>query len=279
MRLQYCQRPGGRLLGFEEFGNFGGKPVFYFHGWPASRLEARLLDNIRVRLIAIDRPGYGKSHPSAGRTLLDWAEDVRAVADLLEISSFHIAGLSGGGPYALSCAFAMPERVKSIALVCSVPPLKEMDRLSVDLTLLRWLGQNQALASPLFSAARNLLLRRVFPMDLIARLSLPVADKACFTRDVARGLAEAWREGLKDSVAGALSDAHLYCKDWGFSINAIKVPAVIWQGSDDKIVPAASVAAFTGMPHKTLHLMDQEGHYSLPLRHGPKILETLIATE
>ncbi len=30
----------GRTLGFAEYGDPKGKPLFYFHGWPASRLGA-----------------------------------------------------------------------------------------------------------------------------------------------------------------------------------------------------------------------------------------------
>lgn len=32
----------GRLLGYAEYGDLDGKPVFFFHGWPGSRLQARL---------------------------------------------------------------------------------------------------------------------------------------------------------------------------------------------------------------------------------------------
>ena len=32
----------GRALSFAEFGDPSGKPVFYFHGFPGSRIEASL---------------------------------------------------------------------------------------------------------------------------------------------------------------------------------------------------------------------------------------------
>ena len=59
----------GRLLGYAVYGDPEGQPVFYFHGFPGSRLEAQLADGVAarlgVRLIAlIDRAlGFRISSP------------------------------------------------------------------------------------------------------------------------------------------------------------------------------------------------------------------------
>ncbi len=74
-----------RRLAFAEYGDPDGAPVFLFHGLPGSRLSWGLLpDNpfpSGMRIIAPDRPGYGKSDPKPGRTQLDWANDVAELAD------------------------------------------------------------------------------------------------------------------------------------------------------------------------------------------------------
>ena len=61
----------GRALGYAEFGNPSGVPVFFFHGFPASRLEGIVLDAtaraVGARLIAPDRPGFGISDHKRGR--------------------------------------------------------------------------------------------------------------------------------------------------------------------------------------------------------------------
>lgn len=55
--------PDGRTLAYLEVGAAEGRPVFYFHGGPDSRLEVLVFDDasrdLGIRLIAIDRPGYG----------------------------------------------------------------------------------------------------------------------------------------------------------------------------------------------------------------------------
>src|SRR5262249_37258319 len=94
----------GRRLAFCEYGAPQGKPVFSFPGWPGSRLEARLAAptarRFNARLIAVDRPGFGRSDFKKRRTLVDWPGDVAKLADALGLDRFSIAGVSGGGPYA-----------------------------------------------------------------------------------------------------------------------------------------------------------------------------------
>ena len=96
--------PDGRMMAIAEYGDPAGLPVLYFHGFPACRLEAGLIGDLPVRLLALDRPGYGGSTPKPGRTLLDWPQDVAHVADQLGLDTLHLVGLSGGGPYAAVCA-------------------------------------------------------------------------------------------------------------------------------------------------------------------------------
>src|SRR5215469_10466634 len=75
----------GRTLACLELGDPAGPPVLYFHGFPGSRLEARVAaeaaTRLGVRLLAVDRPGFGQSTFQAGRTVRSWAADVAALAD------------------------------------------------------------------------------------------------------------------------------------------------------------------------------------------------------
>jgi pimeloyl-ACP methyl ester carboxylesterase len=57
--------PDGRKLGYNEYGQPDGLPVFYFHGTPSACVEWELFGNeeltgrLNMRLIAVDRPGMG----------------------------------------------------------------------------------------------------------------------------------------------------------------------------------------------------------------------------
>lgn len=118
--------PDGRRLAYAEYGDANGRAVFLFHGLPGSRLSWGLLPGDPIpaglRIIAPDRPGYGRSDSKPHRTLLDWAEDVEQLADGLGIAEFAIVGVSGGGPGALACAWKIPNRVTSVGIVSSPAP-------------------------------------------------------------------------------------------------------------------------------------------------------------
>ena len=103
--------PDGRSLGYAAYGDPQGKPLFFFHGFPSSRLEAQFTEGVAgrlgARIIAIDRPGFGRSDFKKERRIRDWPDDVLALADALGIDRFAVLGVSGGGPYAAACAHVL----------------------------------------------------------------------------------------------------------------------------------------------------------------------------
>jgi pimeloyl-ACP methyl ester carboxylesterase len=118
----------GRLLGYAEYGAPEGKPVFYCHGFPSSRLDWPIFDSdaiatrLNARIIAADRPGTGLSDFKSGRQILDWPDDVIELADALQVDRFAMLGISGGGPYAEACALKIPRRLTATAIVCGMGP-------------------------------------------------------------------------------------------------------------------------------------------------------------
>ena len=117
----------GRVLGVAEFGVADGAPLFYFHGFPGSRVEATLAEpaarELGLRVIAIDRPGFGRSDYLARRTIGDWPDDVAAVAERLGLERFAVVGVSGGGPYAAACAARLAPRLTAVGIVCGLGAL------------------------------------------------------------------------------------------------------------------------------------------------------------
>lgn len=118
----------GRRLAFVSVGS--GTPVYALHGsgsshltwtWSAELLET--LSAVGVRLIALDRPGYGdSSNPPAGYSYSAFAADVGELADALGTPKFCVAGHSSGGPYALAAAAVLPERVLACAAISPDAP-------------------------------------------------------------------------------------------------------------------------------------------------------------
>jgi len=118
----------GRTLAYAETGDPDGAPVFYFHGLPGSRcdfdrpLGQEALEGSGVRLIGVDRPGFGASDFQPRRRYADWPADVATVADELRIGRFAVVGYSAGGPYVVACARALSDRLTFAGILSGVGP-------------------------------------------------------------------------------------------------------------------------------------------------------------
>ena len=66
------------MLGYAEYGDPHGKPLFYFHGWPSARIEFAGLNGneiaaeLHMRVISVDRPGFGLSSYQPHHRFVDW---------------------------------------------------------------------------------------------------------------------------------------------------------------------------------------------------------------
>jgi pimeloyl-ACP methyl ester carboxylesterase len=118
----------GRKVGYTDFGRGDQTAVLWCHGGPGSRLEAMNLGPVAsdagLRIIGIDRPGYGKASLLPGRSIADWVPDGLAVADHLGIQRFIAVGVSTGGAYSLALAANAPERVLGVVACCALTDMR-----------------------------------------------------------------------------------------------------------------------------------------------------------
>lgn len=267
----------GRTVAVQEYGTRSGPPVFYFHGWPACRLEAGLIPGMPVRLLAMDRPGYGQSSPKPGRTLLDLPTDVALIATKLGIERFHVIGLSGGAPFATACAAALGARVRGLALVSPVPPAQHVPgRAKGVVQLYRMAGRPQ-MTRHFFGLVRTLVRRRLVSPRTVMGGQLNAADHGVLTPERMRQLARVWQEALGRGIEGALADAVIYGQPWGLALDAIDVPTSLWCGGQDGLVPLGLLDPYRAIPGIRWHMLPEEGHFSLALRQADRVLAELLA--
>ena len=278
----------GRRLGYAQFGDLQGNPLFYCHGFPASRLEAALIDaaakRCRVRVVAADRPGFGLSDYQPGRRIGDWPNDVVELADVLGIDRFAIVGVSGGGPYALACACRIPRRLVAVGVVCGLGPMSESWALRgmfwsrrLVFTLAR---RAPALLKLVHGFVFDPLLRRHPEVILSMILRTPVAaDRRVLQRpDVGTTLLASIQESVREGPRGILHDLLLYTQAWDFQPQEIDLAVDLWHGEADPIVPVAHTRALVRqLPKARAVFLPREGHFSLPLDHMENILRTLVA--
>lgn len=235
-----------RQLGFAEFGAPQGRAMFWLHGTPGARrqipVEARVYaKEANIRLIGVDRPGIGSSTPYQYQTVSQFADDLRTVADTLGIDKMAVIGLSGGGPYTLACAAAMPERVVAAGILGGVAPAVGPDAIDSGLMTLARIAEPAlelyALISP--EGDRRLLGRPEF--------------KAMFLDDLLNG--------SRKQLAAPIADAVLFARDWGFRLDEVKVPVHWWHGDADHIVPFAhGEHAVSLLPDARLYPIAGESH-------------------
>ncbi len=278
--------PDGRRLSYAEFGDRDGLPVLAMHGTPGSRFMFGLADAAArergLRILAPDRPGYGRSDYRRTPTLPGLAEDFVAFVDGLGVESLAIIGVSGGAPHAIAIASLIPHRVVLLALVSPVGPIAEcrrqirmsrmhrliftrMSRFKPACAAFFWVLRNTVRWAP--GAAYRALQKRVTPSDRVL-LGRP---------EVKANLQQAIREGLRPGIGGALQDVRLFCSPWGLPLAGIDVPTVVWQGSDDTIVPPnAAYHLAAQLPHCRLDVIQEAGHY-WGFGHFARVLDTVKA--
>ncbi len=261
----------GRHLAFAEGGAPDGFPVFYFHGTPSSRLEAGFADAAArrsgFRLIAPDRPGYGRSDFQQDRQLQSWPRDVLALAEHLRIGAFGIAGHSGGGPYLLACGAAIdPARLRFIAALAPWGPVASPDIMAslnrLDRAFARLANRVPGILrlgfAPMGWAARHQ--PKLFMGLLRHAVSAPdqeVLAQGSVARRFMAMEAEAFRQGSR----GATQDACLAYRDWGFDIAANRVPIQMWLGDADLFVSRAMGDHLArAVPRMTAYWMEGAGH-------------------
>lgn len=278
--------PDGRPLAYAEFGDPEGAPLMYCHGFPGCRLEGALMESAAVesgfRLVAPDRPGYGGSDALPGRELLDWPSDLAALADHVGFGRFHLLGVSGGGPFALSCAARLRERLSAVGLIAPLGPLFEPP-------LFKAMHQPSRMilgVAGRFPPAANWLFRHVFGptyrrhperlLRLQRRLS-PGADACTLARpEVEAALSRVMKEAVRRGPEGLLADLRIYLADWRFELADISLPVMIWHGLEDTVVPPEhSRRLADALPGVSVQFLEGEGHFSLPLRRGPALLRGL----
>jgi pimeloyl-ACP methyl ester carboxylesterase len=237
----------GRALAYAEWGSSRGTPIFLFHGSPGSRLfrpKEAATTSSGARLVTADRPGYGRSDPHPGRTMLDWADDVAELADALDIHRFTAVGASSGGPYALACAVKLPAHVPRVGLVSTAVPLdevpaawEELDEKERELVELARHDPPQAVKA--VAEGAGWLLERP---EMFLEFPRPDPDQKMLEDPEARAMyLEQIVEAVRPGLDGYGWDEVMERNPWGFGLADVKAEVYLWHGDQDPYIPRSHV--------------------------------------
>lgn len=283
--MQTLQLRDGRQLAISEYGDSNGVPVLFFHGTPNSRCfhhpDEYIAKRRGIRVISFDRPGYGESDAHPRQTLLQATEDVAELADALRLQQFAVAGISGGAPYALACAYAMADRIPAVAAISAMAPLDRagaMQSMNATNRLGFWIARYVPFLLPLALKP----MANSATKDPQATLDKAAADYAAPDQGIMarpdvremylRDIREAYRQGTQ----GHVDDLRRLARPWGVLLEDIRIPITFWHGQLDQNVPPAMAQSMAErLPKAELKLLPNEGHL-LMFNHWDEILANLI---
>ena len=231
-----------------------------------------------IRLISYDRPGYGGSTPLPGRKVADVTKDVATIADHLGVERFAVWGISGGGPHAIASAALIPTRVVAAASLASPAPYPSPG--------LDWLngqgedniaeynaamGGSEQLDRFLGPVREELLRGDPEGVAKVLETMLPPVDKAVLSGEFADFLASSMKEGLRPGHEGWKEDDLAFVSAWGFKLENVSAPLLLWQGRHDKMVPFAHGRWLAEhIPGAEARLSREDGHLTLLQRRVPE---------
>ena len=265
----------GRAVGYAEWGDARARPVVALHGGPGSRLMAlgceQLAGELGLRVVCLERPGFGLSEFAAHRSLLTWADDVADATRALDIDHFFVVGVSAGSPYALACAARLPARIRAAGVIAGLapPPFAADDEFAQ--LIARDGDAAEAAARRHFAA-----MRADIDASTRAMATRDGPDSDTYRRpDVQERFAATRREAFRQGIEGAVLDLMLVHQPWGFELADVSVDTHWWHGSLDPVAPLASVREATARTRIDLRVYEGEGH-AISFVHGAEILAELV---
>ncbi|MEQ1694899.1 MAG: alpha/beta hydrolase [Hyphomicrobiaceae bacterium] len=252
----------GRTLGYREYGDAGGFPVIALHGTPGSRLKYGGAHAGAVakglRILALDRWGYGLSCAKPAATLAGYGADAEELADRLGLGRFAVTGVSGGGPFAVAVAAKLKDRVAALALVSPVGVINGPSGRAVlspfHAMCFQLAPRIPGLLGCSFLAYRAMLAAAPDVAMRIAVVKSAPADRALMRdKQMRAGMAAMFAEGLAAGVLGPVTDMALFGREWfseplasgfeGSGFSGVSADVRIWIGLKDRNVPLAAVRA------------------------------------
>jgi pimeloyl-ACP methyl ester carboxylesterase len=273
--------PDGRQIGYREFGDPSGVPVIALHGTPGSRFKYSGSHAVAaasgLRLVSLDRWGYGLSSSRPQPTLAGFGADVEALAGHLGIDRLAITGISGGGPFAVAAAAHLTTRVRALALVAPVGILRG-DGQRTRLTAFHNLCFRVLPRIPGAIPAAFQLYRAALALAPDTAMAIAISRSAAVDREAMRHpetrrrLIETFATGLSAGVEGPRIDMELFDRPWLVDFGAIRAPVRIWMGLQDRNVPPWGVRALAAaLPGSDLVELPGAGHLWVAQNSGEVI--------
>ena len=265
------EEEGGKTLYYIDEGREGWKPVIFFGGAGTSgtvfgitEFLRDLREDLKLRVISVERDGFGQTALTEGYTYQDHASEVMRVLDHLDIKKAAFVAISGGGPYLAQTVAAMPDRVTSVHMLAA---FSQYDPENPDTSGLCGLTEEKIIDTAAYYAANPVAWWTLGENS-------PTRKIPGFTHASRNDGARAFSmRGQKMAGAALLAEFKRFCTSKVADLSAVAAPAFIYHGTVDTVVKPVHVAfwknAFPNI-HK-IRAYEGEGH-DIQYRHWDQVL-------
>jgi pimeloyl-ACP methyl ester carboxylesterase len=224
---------------------------------------------MNVRLLSVDRPGYGGSDPVAAgawATVASAADDLATVLDSLHTGPVGVAGWSAGGRVALALAARRPDLVDRVVVIATPAPDSDVPWVAPEqrdeLERLRGLAPD-AVHAELGTRLASLVPEDPHSREALWLLATGPADEAALEADGVRvRLGELLRAAFAQGARGLAADIAGYClQPWGFEPRQVRAKTLLLYGSRDVLAdPRHGHWWQAQLPDAHLEVVPRAGH-------------------
>ena len=262
--------------------------VLYLHGFPGSALEAAMLHaaaaEARVRVISVDRPGFGKSGGSnlCQSSIAQTGALIAGVMRDLQVTEYTIVAISGGAPYALATALAAPESVKKLVIVSGLGDLTRAGATDGMIAQNKLILKIAKLAPFICLPALRMIAEgwAQKPHSMICMMAkmLPGEDRHILLDPVfAAPFAASMQRGVLQGHSGGYAELRRLVRPWNLDLPALRCRIEIFHGDADGYVPLSHAQWLKEkVPHAKLTVFKDRGHF-MAARMENEILAACLA--
>lgn len=181
------------------------------------------------------------------------------------------------------CAYAIPERLTKVGILSGAALFTDPElvkNVNEGTRRFLYLSRENPLASRLFLWAFSMM-ARIAPNSFVAKANslLPKVDRAIvvtnpvFQKGFIKMVCEAFRQGAR----GAFHESLLSITEYGFHLQDIQTPILLWHGDADQNIPVEMARYFaSAVPKCEAKFYSNEGHLSLFKKNAKEIIHALV---
>ena len=270
---KFFQLKDDRTLAYTEHGDLIGTPFFFIHGNPSSRLmrhpDESIVENLGVRIITPDRPGYGYSDFQPKRVLLDFPSDISQLAEALGIKWFSIFGVSAGGPYVAASVYKLGKQITNAAIVSGSAPFNREgafdDMSSAWQTAFKMSTFPEWLLRPILGLQANIQKRDLEKSIVSMEAILAESDRRLLSNpEIRTSVKLRVPEATRNGARGWAREVKIILSPWDFDVKDIQIPMHLWYWEDDPAIPPQMCRYLeVKIPNTIPHFQPGGGHLSI----------------